>query len=141
MQFIDSKETNAKIIWGDCLNALRKMDSESIHLMVTSPPYYNAREYSQWQNLYNYLNDMYQINLKSNLTLKPGGVFFYNIGDIFDNENIVVKSKMGEKRTPLGAYTIFLFLKAGFDILDNVLWYKGEPQSNRHKNDGNYTPY
>jgi DNA modification methylase len=130
-----------KIIEGDSLEVLNSLEPNSVHHMVTSPPYYNAREYSQWKNLYNYLNDMYQINLKSNLTLKSGGVFFYNIGDIFDNENIVVKSKMGEKRTPLGAYTIFLFLKAGFDILDNVLWYKGEPQSNRHKNDGNYTPY
>ena len=25
--------------------------------------------------------------------------------------------------------------------MDNIIWYKGEPQSNRHKNDGNYTPY
>lgn len=130
-----------KIIEGDSLEVLNSLEPNSVHHMVTSPPYYNAREYSQWKNLYNYLNDMYQINIKSNSTLKSGGVFFYNIGDIFDNENIVVKSKMGEKRTPLGAYTIFLFIKAGFDILDNILWYKGEPQSNRHKNDGNYTPY
>jgi len=62
-------------------------------------------------------------------------------GDIFDNENVIIKSKMGEKRIPLGAYTILLFEKAGFEILDNIIWYKGEPQSNRHKNDGNYTPY
>lgn len=130
-----------KIIEGDSLEVLNSIQPNSVDHMVTSPPYYNAREYSQWKNLYNYLNDMYQINLKSYITLKPGSVFFYNIGDIFDNENITVKSKMGEKRTPLGAYTIVLFLKAGFDILDNILWYKGEPQSNRHKNDGNYTPY
>ena len=26
-------------------------------------------------------------------------------------------------------------------MLDNIIWYKGETQSNRHKNDGNYTPY
>ncbi|MGY4884385.1 MAG: DNA-methyltransferase, partial [Nanobdellota archaeon] len=106
-----------------------------------SPPYYNAREYSQWQNLYNYLNDMYNIISKANEKLVPGGIFFYNIGDIFDNENTIVKSKMGEKRIPLGAYIILLFQKAGFNLLDNIIWYKGEPQSNRHKNDGNYTPY
>ncbi|RLE39512.1 site-specific DNA-methyltransferase [Candidatus Woesearchaeota archaeon] len=130
-----------KIIKGDCLEVLNSIDKNSVDHMVTSPPYYNAREYSQWKNLYNYLNDMYQINIKAYESLKPGAVFFYNIGDIYDNENIIVKSKMGEKRIPLGAYTIFLFLKAGFEILDNILWYKGEPQSNRHKNDGNYTPY
>ena len=29
--------------------------------MVTSPPYYNAREYSQWNNLNDYLNEMKEI--------------------------------------------------------------------------------
>lgn len=132
---------NVKIINEDALIILNKLKPNSIHNMVTSPPYYNAREYSQWQNLYNYLNDMYKIIIASHRALYEGGVFFFNIGDIFDNENIIVKSKMGEKRIPLGAYIILLFQKAGFDLLDNIIWHKGEPQSNRHKNDGNYVPY
>ncbi|MBA7539577.1 hypothetical protein ES705_31857 [subsurface metagenome] len=109
--------------------------------MITSPPYYNARLYTQWSNLYNYLNDMYATIVASKDVLCPGGVFFYNVGDVFDNENIIVKSKMGEKRAPLGAYIIFLFLHSGFELLDNIIWHKGEPQSNRHKNDGNFTPF
>ena len=130
-----------KLILGDSYEILSLLDENSIHNMVTSPPYYNAREYSQWKNLYNYLNDMYNIIIKAHHTLKKGGVFFFNIGDIFDNENTTIKSKMGEKRIPLGAYIIILFQEAGFRLLDNIIWYKGEPQSNRHKNDGNYTPY
>jgi len=138
---ISRKNRKVKFIHGDSFEVLEAIGENVIHNMVTSPPYYNAREYSQWQNLYNYLNDMFGIICKSFKSLVPGGVFFYNIGDTFDNENIVVKSKMGEKRIPLGAYTILLFQKAGFELLDNVIWYKGEPQTNRHKNDGNYTPY
>jgi DNA modification methylase len=136
----DFKNNDIKIIFGDSCNVLNSIKNP-IHNMVTSPPYYNAREYSQWKNLFNYLNDMYNINLKANSSLIDGGIFFYNVGDIFDNENLIVKSKMGEKRIPLGAYTILLFENAGFEILDDIIWYKGEPQSNRHKNDGNYTPY
>src|SRR3989344_8444619 len=94
------------IINSDSNKVLESIGQERIHSMVTSPPYYNAREYSQWQNLFNYLNDMYQINLRSYNSLVDGGIFFYNIGDIFDNENTIVKSKMGEKRIALGAYTI-----------------------------------
>ena len=123
------------------MSYLRTFPVNSIGHMVTSPPYYNAREYSQWKNLYNYLNDMYKICLASFDALKPGGVFFYNIGDIFDNPNTIVKSKMGEKRLALGAYLILLFKSAGFELLDNIIWDKGETQSNRHKNDGNFTPY
>jgi DNA modification methylase len=129
------------IINSDCLSYLKSLPPNSISHMVTSPPYYNAREYSQWKNMYNYLNDMYKICLSSFAALKPGGVFFYNIGDIFDNPNTIVKSKMGEKRLPLGAYLILLFKCSGFELLDNIVWDKGETQSNRHKNDGNFTPY
>lgn len=136
-----SKNDSPSVIIGDSFEVLNSIGESKIQNMVTSPPYYNAREYSQWSNLFGYLNDMYNINLMSNKAMSTGGVFFYNIGDIFDNEKIVVKSKMGEKRIPLGAYTIYLFEKAGFQLLDDIIWYKGEPQSNRHKNDGNYTPY
>ncbi len=133
-------KTNS-IIHGDCFKVLGKVKPNSVDNMVTSPPYYNAREYTQWENLYQYLHDMYKIATQSFTALKKGGVFFFNIGDIFDNEKIVVKSKMGEKRIPLGAYIILIFKQTGFELLDNIVWNKGEPQSNRHKNDGNFVPY
>ena len=73
--------------------------------------------------------------------MKPGGIYLYNIGDICGNENTVVGSTMGNKRILLGAYTIHLFTAAGFELLDNILWDKGNPQSNRQKNDGKFTPF
>lgn len=130
-----------KIINWNCLSYLKNTENNSIDWMVTSPPYYNAREYSKRKNLYNYLNDMYEICLASYKTIQPWWVFFYNIWDIFDNPNTTVKSKMWEKRVALGAYLIFLFQKAWFELLDNIIRDKWETQSNRHKNDGNYTPY
>ena len=128
-----SNNDNYQIFNENCLTFLKNITPNTIDHMVTSPPYYNAREYSQWKNLYNYLNDMYKICLASYDALKPGGVFFYNIGDIFDNPNTIVKSKMGDKRLALGAYLILLFRKSGFELLDNIIWNKGETQSNRHK--------
>jgi DNA modification methylase len=133
------KLKSGEILHGNCIQELEKI--EGVHNMVTSPPYYNAREYTQWLNLYDYLHDMYLVAGRSFQSLQKGGVFFFNIGDIFDNEKITVTSKMGGKRIPLGAYIILIFQKAGFELLDNVIWNKGEPQSNRHKNDGNNVPY
>ena len=40
-----------------------------------------------------------------------------------------------------GMGCLLLFRKSGFELLDNIIWNKGETQSNRHKNDGNFTPY
>ena len=42
-QSIFSEPDTPKALWGNCLGFLRRMDSESVQLMVTSPPYYNAR--------------------------------------------------------------------------------------------------
>ncbi len=137
----NSKIPNGIIVNQECQNYLETLDESSIHNMVTSPPYYNAREYSSWTNLYNYINCMYNITLQTHRCMVDGGVFFYNIGDTFGNPNIISKSTLGNERIPLGAYTIFWFQRAGFELLDNIIWDKGETQTNRHKNDGNYTPF
>ena len=63
-----------------------EVENDSVQTIVTSPPYYNAREYSEWENLYIYLHEMYLAAKGSFQTLQKGGVFFFNIGDIFDNE-------------------------------------------------------
>lgn len=38
-----------KILQGDCLQHMEQMDKGVIKLIITSPPYYNAREYIQWK--------------------------------------------------------------------------------------------
>lgn len=134
INFINDKNTDLKLIWGDCLQALRKMDSESIHLMVTSPPYYNAREYSQWNNINEYLEDMKAIIKETYRVLDNHRVWVFNVGDVFDNPNTVTKSVWGKTRIPLGAYFIKIFEECGFTFVDDIVWDKGEVQSERHKN-------
>lgn len=141
---LTSDITNTKeeiLINGDSRKVLANINDNQFSAAVTSPPYYNAREYSQWPNLYLYLSDMYKIIKETYRVLKPGAIYLYNIGDICGNENTIVKSSMGNKRILLGAYTIYLFELAGFELIDNILWDKGEPQSNRQKNDGKFTPF
>lgn len=131
----------AKIYHGDARDVLRSFLESSIDAAVTSPPYYNAKEYSQWPNIYCYLYDMYNIALEVFRVLKPGGVYLFNIFDYFDNEKNVVFSAMGNKRMILGAYMLDIFQKIGFTIVGNIIWNKGEIQGNRSFNQGNLTPY
>lgn len=134
-------EPGIRLVNGDCESGLIAMPSESIDGAVTSPPYYNAREYSQWPNIYCYLYDMYNAARAVDKALKPGSLFIYNIFDYFDNENIVAFSAMGKKRMILGAYIIHLFEKAGFEIAGNVVWFKGDIEGKRNFNGGNTSPY
>jgi DNA modification methylase len=36
---------NYKIIQGDCREALKQIDADSVHTCVTSPPYFGLRDY------------------------------------------------------------------------------------------------
>ncbi len=40
------------------LETMSKLPDVSIDLVITSPPYYNAREYSQWNTLGDYYDEM-----------------------------------------------------------------------------------
>lgn len=134
-------EAGVRLVNGDCESGLNALPPESIDGAVTSPPYYNAREYSQWPNIYCYLYDMYNAARAVFKALKPGSLFIYNIFDYFDNENIAALSAMGKKRMILGAYIIHLFEKAGFEIAGNVVWFKGDIEGKRNFNGGNASPY
>ena len=133
-QDIFSEPDRPKLLWGDCLEFLKRMDSESIQLMVTSPPYYNARDYSQWETLDDYLDDMSEIIKECYRVLDNHRPYVFNIGDIFDNDNRHTKSTWGKRRIPLGAYFTTIFEEHGFQFVDDFIWDKGEVQTQRHKN-------
>lgn len=141
VDFLEEKDDGVKIIWGDCFDVMKGMKSESIHLMVTSPPYYNAREYSQWKNLNEYLDDMRLIIREAYRVLDNHRVFVFNVGDIFDNDNITTTSTWGKRRIPLGAYFIKIFEEEGFTFVDDFIWDKGEVQSERHKSGNKPYPF
>ncbi len=139
--FLEKKDDGVKIIWGDCLNVMKGMKSESIHCMVTSPPYYNAREYSVWKNIDDYFRDMRSIIRESYRVLDNHRVFVFNVGDIFDNDNLTTESVWGKRRLPLGAYFIKIFEEEGFTFVDDFIWDKGEVQSERHKHGDKPYPF
>ena len=59
---------------------------------VTSPPYYNDRDYSNWPNIYCYLNDMYLVAKQVFASLEKGSIYLYNIFDTFGNEAAIATS-------------------------------------------------
>lgn len=133
-QTIFSELHRPKLLWGNCIDFLRRMESESIQLMVTSPPYYNARDYSQWETLDDYLEEMSCIIKECYRVLDNHRPFVFNVGDIFDNDNRHTKSTWGKRRIPLGAYFTTIFEEHGFQFVDDFIWDKGEVQTQRHKN-------
>lgn len=134
-------DASLAVYCGDSSEVLQGFDDACIDAAVTSPPYYNAREYSQWDNIYCYLQDMYAVNTEVFRVMKPGSLYFYNIFDYFDNENTIAFSALGQKRLILSAYTIDLFRRIGFESVGNIAWDKGEIEGKRGFNGGNFSPF
>jgi DNA modification methylase len=138
---LDSGDPRFTLFCGDSLEALRLITSESIDGAVTSPPYFNARSYSVWPNVYCYLYDMYNNAREVYRTLKSGSYYLFNIFDYFDNELVITDSAMGKKRLLLSGYVVELFRRIGFTLAGNVVWSKGEIEGKRNFNQGNKSPY
>lgn len=130
-----------EVYCGDCFDVLQQIEDGSVDGVVTSPPYYNARDYANWPNIYCFLYDQLNVAQEILRVLKPGGLFLYNIFDYFDNENNIVFSAMGNKRMILGAYAINLLERAGLRLVKNIVWDKGEIEGKRNFNQGNRSPY
>jgi DNA modification methylase len=132
---------NYEIVHGDSVNILADFEDDVFDAAVTSPPYFNAREYSQWDNLYIYLNEMSRIHSELLRTLKPGALYFFNIFDYFDNDRTIAFSAMGKKRLALSACFIDLFKQIGFEMVGNIVWDKGDIEGKRSFNAGNSSPF
>jgi DNA modification methylase len=126
---------------GDASAVLSRVPDGTFDCAITSPPYFNARAYAQWPNIYCYLYDMMQINSQVFRTLKPGGFYAYNIFDYFDNERTITFSDMGRKRIALSAMMVDVFRRIGFVFAGTLIWDKGDIHGKRGFNAGNFSPF
>lgn len=117
----------------DSTIGIQKIQRLDLGAAITSPPYYNAREYSNWPNLITYLIDM-MLNAKAifNTSNDNDFTYLYNVGDIVDNDNIYVTSNMSRRRIMLGFYSALIFKIVGFKLVGDIIWDKGEVESKRN---------
>ena len=111
----DPLENQSLVIHGDCLEELARMEADSVDLIVTSPPYADARNktYGGIQPD-NYVSWMLPITLELSRVLKPTGTFILNIKERVVN---------GERHT----YVIELVLelrKQGWLWTEEFIWHK-----------------
>lgn len=126
---------------GDSRDLLTSFDAETFDAIITSPPYYNTKDYSNWPNIYCYLSDMAQIIAESLRVLKENAYVLFNIFDTFDNERTIALSAMGQKKIILSSMLTEVFLSSGYELAGNIVWDKGYIEGKRAYNGGNASPY
>ncbi|HME56243.1 MAG TPA: site-specific DNA-methyltransferase [Candidatus Lokiarchaeia archaeon] len=109
--------TKHELIVGSC-EEMKEVESNSVHLMVTSPPYFNAP--FDYEDLYDdyqkYLDMLKNVAGEIYRVLEEGRIAILNIDDM------LVK---GEKY-PITADATRIFLDAGFRYRDRIIWKKPE---------------
>ena len=110
-------DTSHRIITGDS-KKMKVIKDNEISLIVTSPPYYNSKEYSQYKSLESYLKDVKAILKECLRVLKPGRRMCLNISDIPE------KGESGVKWIPLGSLLLEISIDVGFELSDRIFWFK-----------------
>lgn len=108
-------KTSHKLIFGNCMDMSEISDS-SIHLIVTSPPYYNAPfDYDGlFSNYEQYLGVLNHFASESFRVLCDGRIVVLNIDDMLVNGT----------KYPIVADAIKIFQEAGFRYRDRIIWKK-----------------
>jgi len=118
--------TYQRLINGDA-RGLSFLDDESIHLVVTSPPYWNLKRYNENPDQLGHINDyesflgeLENVWREVFRVLVPGGRLVCVVGDV-----CVSRRRFGRHLVfPLHADICVLCRKIGFDNLNPIIWHK-----------------
>ncbi len=118
-------ENWAKIIIGDS-RKMTEIQDNSVHLVVTSPPYWSIKNYGiknqigYGQTLHEYLKDLYRVWKESYRVLEASRRLIINIGDQFARSIVYGRYKI----IPLHAEIIAQCEDIGFDYMGSIIWQK-----------------
>ncbi len=112
------------IALGDSERVLQDFPAESIDLIFTSPPYFNARpEYNDYVTYESYLEKLRQVIRACHRVLNEGRFFVMNISPV-----LIRRASRSEssKRIAVPFDVHQLFISEGFDFIDDIIWVKPE---------------
>jgi site-specific DNA-methyltransferase (cytosine-N4-specific) len=98
------------IFHGDALRVLRRLPSNSVQCMVTSPPYWGLRDYDVdnqiglTESLPQYLNRLTETFSEARRVLRDDGVLWLNIGDAYTSGNRAWRAP--DKKNPARAMSV-----------------------------------
>jgi len=118
--------TNHRLINGDARD-LSFLNDESVHLAVTSPPYWNLKRYNEnpdqlghIQDYETFLTELEKVWRHVYRVLVPGGRLVCVVGDV-----CVARRNFGRHLVfPLHADVCVICRHIGFDNLNPIIWHK-----------------
>jgi len=109
-----SKNENVVLFNGDTLKLLRKIPSNSVQLVVTSPPYNIGKEYEKVVEIEKYLSFQEEVIKECFRILKSGGSICWEVGNHINGEVY-----------PLDILFYPIFKKHNLKLRNRIIWHFG----------------
>ena len=115
----------------DCLEGLKELDLQ-IDLTVTSPPYFNVKEYVSYESYETYLVTLRNVFEIVYQKTKDGRICCVNLSNIIVPR---VSRSSESSRIPLAFHFVSLMEKIGWIFLEDIVWVKPDGAS-KNRNGG-----
>jgi DNA modification methylase len=113
-----------KIYNEDCLDTMAKMPDSILDLTVTSPPYFNAKSYSNYTTYKDYLDSMISCINNIHRVTKEGKFLIINSSPVIQARE---KRSMSSIRYGIPYDLHCLIVNNGWDFIEDIVWVKPEP--------------
>ncbi|MFQ5627191.1 MAG: DNA-methyltransferase [bacterium] len=110
------------LAFGDSENVLQDLPANSVNLVFTSPPYFNARpEYNDYLDYEEYLLKIRKVIKQVHRVLTEGRFFVMNVSPV-----LIRRANRNESSTRIAVpYDMHrLFIEEGYDFVDDIIWEK-----------------
>jgi DNA modification methylase len=112
------------ILLGDSEQTLKRLPDESVDLVFTSPPYYNARpDYSDFVSYEDYLEKVRAVMRECHRVLHEGRFFVMNVAPVLLRR---ASRSQSSRRIAVPFDMHRIFVEEGFDFIDDIVWEKPE---------------
>ncbi len=111
------------VILGDVRETLKLIPDESFHLTFTSPPYYNARDYSIYPSYKAYLTFLEEVFKLIYEKTKDGRFLIVNTSPVIVPR---ISRQYASKRYPIPFDIHYFLVKMGWEFIDDIIWVKPE---------------
>ncbi|MDR1290788.1 MAG: HEAT repeat domain-containing protein [Planctomycetaceae bacterium] len=111
------------VVNADVLEATKHVPDECVHLTFTSPPYYNARDYSIYPSYQAYLEFLDKVFRETHRITKEGRFLIVNTSPIIIPR---VSRSHSSKRYGIPFDLHPYLVKNGWEFIDDIVWLKPE---------------
>ena len=119
LEYMRTRDKFPLFIQGDSLKILQSISDDSIDCCITSPPYWQKRQYESGgigleDSYHEYINNLFNIIKEVKRILKQGGSFWLNIGDSYKNKTLLgIPWRLAIK-----------MIDDGWILRNNIIWNK-----------------